>query len=126
MAMTAASEMNPGQLRHALDEPFALTPQQIEFYGENGYNKLKDVPCLDLLEHYPRIIRSHVTGFFFRFHIAFALLVVFFGLPSLSPAQAIPAEDYGPYNAVFLPDGPGLTKELAPPVPKDRSDINPQ
>jgi len=34
-------------------------------------------------------------------------------------AQEIPAESYGPYNAVFLPDGPGLTKQLAAPSPLD-------
>ena len=32
-------------------------------------------------------------------------------------AQSVPAEAYGPYNAVFLPDGPGLTKQLAPAEP---------
>ncbi len=32
-------------------------------------------------------------------------------------AQSVPAEDYGPYNAVFLADGPGLTKLLAPATP---------
>src|SRR5271157_1023366 len=34
-------------------------------------------------------------------------------------AQAVPNEDYGPYNATFLPDGPGLTKSLAAPSPLD-------
>jgi len=34
-------------------------------------------------------------------------------------AQTIPAEAYGPYNATFLPDGPGLTKPLAAPSPLD-------
>lgn len=34
-------------------------------------------------------------------------------------AQSQPAEDYGPYNTTFLPDGPGLTKKMAPlPVPR--------
>ncbi|MGB6721467.1 MAG: LamG-like jellyroll fold domain-containing protein [Terracidiphilus sp.] len=35
--------------------------------------------------------------------------------PQLVCAQTAPAEDYGPYNAVFLPDGPGLSKPLAEP-----------
>lgn len=35
------------------------------------------------------------------------------------PAQAAPEEAYGPYNAVSLPDGPGLIKPLAPPPPLD-------
>jgi Exo-beta-D-glucosaminidase Ig-fold domain/Glycosyl hydrolases family 2/Concanavalin A-like lectin/glucanases superfamily/Glycosyl hydrolases family 2, sugar binding domain/Glycosyl hydrolases family 2, TIM barrel domain len=30
-------------------------------------------------------------------------------------AQDVPAEAYGPYNAAFLADGPGLTKEVAAP-----------
>jgi hypothetical protein len=33
--------------------------------------------------------------------------------------QEFPAEDFGPYNAIFLSDGPGLTKTLAPPSPMD-------
>jgi len=32
-------------------------------------------------------------------------------------AQSVPNEAYGPYNATFLPDGPGLTKQLAPAEP---------
>jgi len=35
-------------------------------------------------------------------------------LPVVAQTQAIPEEGFGPYNAVFLPDGPGLTKSLAP------------
>ncbi len=34
-------------------------------------------------------------------------------------AQSIPGEAYGPYNAVFLADGPGLIKPLAVPSPPD-------
>ncbi|HEX4037504.1 MAG TPA: LamG-like jellyroll fold domain-containing protein [Acidobacteriaceae bacterium] len=34
-------------------------------------------------------------------------------------AQDVPQEAYGPYNAVFLADGPGLLKPLAPPAPLD-------
>src|SRR6201996_3680450 len=37
----------------------------------------------------------------------------------LAVAQATPTEDFGPYNAIFLPDGPGLTKQLAAPSPLD-------
>jgi hypothetical protein len=40
-------------------------------------------------------------------------------LASQANAQSVPAEDYGPYNATFLPDGPGLTKSLAAPSPLD-------
>lgn len=32
---------------------------------------------------------------------------------------SIPQEAYGPYNAVFLPDGPGLRKDLTAPTPID-------
>ncbi len=38
-------------------------------------------------------------------------------LPSIARAQAIPDEAYGPYNALFLADGPGLTKPIVPPSP---------
>ena len=53
-----------------------------------------------------------------HFVIAAVVLSV---LPSATYARAqeIPAESYGPYNAVFLPDGPGLTKPLAAPSPLD-------
>ena len=36
-------------------------------------------------------------------------------LPWRADAQSLPAEAFGPYNATFLADGPGLTKPLAPP-----------
>jgi hypothetical protein len=38
-------------------------------------------------------------------------------LAGQAAAQTVPAQDYGPYNATFLPDGPGLTKLLAPAAP---------
>jgi hypothetical protein len=45
-------------------------------------------------------------------------------LPGSQPAcaQTIPAEAFGPYNAVFLPDGPSLTKALAEPAAPDLRD----
>jgi hypothetical protein len=69
------------------------------------------------------------------FFIGFASRVVHFGLvafalsaalilflsstgPSVC-AQEIPAEAYGPYNAIVLPDGVGLIKPLAPPPSLD-------
>jgi hypothetical protein len=39
--------------------------------------------------------------------------------PWRSNAQSIPQEGYGPYNATFLIDGPGLSKSLTPPSPVD-------
>jgi len=47
---------------------------------------------------------------------AFALLML---VAARANAQALPAEAFGPYNAVVLPDGPGLTKSLSPPSPLD-------
>lgn len=44
---------------------------------------------------------------------AVAACLVFSGTANLA-AQSLPAEDFGAYNATFLPDGPGLTKSLAP------------
>jgi hypothetical protein len=40
-------------------------------------------------------------------------------LPASINAQTSSTEAYGPYNAIFLPDGSGLTKTLAPPSPLD-------
>jgi glycosyl hydrolase family 2/Ig-like domain-containing protein/concanavalin A-like lectin/glucanase superfamily protein len=61
--------------------------------------------------------------FYFRsFQVRLAIAAVFVSLSasaSLARAQQIPAESYGSYNAVFLPDGPGLTKQLAAPSPLD-------
>lgn len=49
-----------------------------------------------------------------RFAAVFAALVVV--VPGILPAQAPvpPVESYGPFNAVFLAGGPGLSKPLAP------------
>ncbi len=41
---------------------------------------------------------------------------------ALAPAQALPAEAYGPYNAEFLPDGPALTKPLSAAVSLDTAE----
>src|ERR1019366_4221803 len=41
-------------------------------------------------------------------------------------AQAVPEEAYGPYNAIFLPDGPGLTRPLSLPAPLDPRYRGPQ
>ncbi len=47
-------------IRHELDEPFSLSAEQIEFYRENGYLKLRHALSPDLLEHYRRAITSRV------------------------------------------------------------------
>ena len=44
-----------------LDSPFALTAQQIDFYGQNGYIKLKHVLSPELLEDYRRVITERVA-----------------------------------------------------------------
>ena len=47
--------------------------------------------------------------------VAAVALVVMLATPL--KAQTVPDAAYGPYNATFLPDGPGLNKQLAPPEP---------
>lgn len=49
----------------------------------------------------------------FGFIIAAALLVPLVVAPAGARGQSIPTEAYGPYNAAFLPDGPGLSKPLS-------------
>jgi hypothetical protein len=44
--------------------------------------------------------------------VGFLLVQSSLPLTSQAQAQTIPDESYGPYNAVFLPDGMGLTKKL--------------
>ncbi|HEY4354963.1 MAG TPA: phytanoyl-CoA dioxygenase family protein [Acidobacteriaceae bacterium] len=44
-----------------LNAPFSLTPEQIEFYRENGYIKLKHLLSPELLEHYRCAIAAAVT-----------------------------------------------------------------
>lgn len=47
--------------RQELDEPFPLTPEQIDFYSENGYIKLKHVLSADILKHYRDVISECVA-----------------------------------------------------------------
>jgi hypothetical protein len=64
----------------------------------------------------------------FSLQAAIAGFTMLLALPGQAKAQSVPGEDYGPYNATFLPDGPGLTKQLAPPtrprVPFSKPDEN--
>jgi len=48
-------------LQSELDAPFALTREQIAFYDENGYIKLRQVFSPNLLEHYRKIISARVA-----------------------------------------------------------------
>lgn len=52
---------NSEKLHEELDAPFSLTAEQIDFYNENGYIKLKHVLSPELLEHYRRIITERVA-----------------------------------------------------------------
>jgi Exo-beta-D-glucosaminidase Ig-fold domain/Glycosyl hydrolases family 2/Concanavalin A-like lectin/glucanases superfamily/Glycosyl hydrolases family 2, sugar binding domain/Glycosyl hydrolases family 2, TIM barrel domain len=61
-------------------------------------------------------LRSYIRGPRFRHAIAIFFLPLLF---PLARAQNLRSESYGPYNAVFLADGPGLTKSLAAPSPLD-------
>ena len=49
------------KLQEELDAPFSLTGEQINFYHENGYIKLKHVLSPKLLDHYSRIITERVA-----------------------------------------------------------------
>jgi hypothetical protein len=53
----------------------------------------------------------------FGFLAAFTFLCALLGSPWCAQGQTTPAEAYGPYNGTFLADGPGLTKQLTPPLP---------
>ena len=43
-----------------LSTPYALTPEAVQFYRENGYVKLKQVLSPELLEHYGQLITDWV------------------------------------------------------------------
>ncbi len=44
-----------------LDEPLALTQEQLSFYAEHGYIKLSQVLPAELLEHYRKVINARVA-----------------------------------------------------------------
>lgn len=56
-----ASAIDTAKLFEELDAPFALSPEQIAFYAENGYLKLKHVFSPSLLEHYRKIVSERVA-----------------------------------------------------------------
>jgi ectoine hydroxylase-related dioxygenase (phytanoyl-CoA dioxygenase family) len=47
-------------LQEQLDQPYSLTPEQVEFYREYGYVKLRDVFSSGLLEHFRKAITKKV------------------------------------------------------------------
>lgn len=53
--------MNTAKLDQDLDAPFPLTKEQLAFYDENGYIKLKHVLSAELLDRYRRIITERVA-----------------------------------------------------------------
>ncbi len=59
--MSIAVQTNPASLEQQLDAPFTVTPEQVRFYEENGYIKLKQVLSPELLEHYRGIIHDRVA-----------------------------------------------------------------
>jgi ectoine hydroxylase-related dioxygenase (phytanoyl-CoA dioxygenase family) len=60
--MTVASEPSIQGLHIALDAPFNLSREQIDFYAENGYIKLRHVFDAELLEHYRKAIHARVAA----------------------------------------------------------------
>ncbi len=48
-------------LQEELHAPFPVTAEQIAFYSENGYIKLKNVLSPSLLEHYRQAISKRVA-----------------------------------------------------------------
>jgi len=61
--------------------------------------------------------RSHIAPRLLFLGAAFVCLTLL--VPEPANAQSLPAEAYGPYNATFLADGPGISKPLTPPSPID-------
>ena len=53
--------VNIAKLHEELDAPFSLTQEQLDFYNENGYIKLKHALSPELLENYRRIITERVA-----------------------------------------------------------------
>jgi ectoine hydroxylase-related dioxygenase (phytanoyl-CoA dioxygenase family) len=48
-------------LKQELDTPFPQTAQQIDFFNENGYIKLRQVLSPELIAHYRRVISERVA-----------------------------------------------------------------
>jgi ectoine hydroxylase-related dioxygenase (phytanoyl-CoA dioxygenase family) len=61
MRDTISGVTQTAELRRELDAPYLLTREQMEFYAENGYVKLKNVLSAAVLEHYGRAISERVA-----------------------------------------------------------------
>lgn len=53
--------MDIGKLDQELNAPFSLTKDQLDFYDENGYIKLKHVLSAELMGRYQRLITERVA-----------------------------------------------------------------
>lgn len=59
--MAATATLSATELQQQLDHPSSLTSEQIAFYQENGYVKLRHVLSPELLEHYRQVIGARVA-----------------------------------------------------------------
>ncbi|HEY5214765.1 MAG TPA: phytanoyl-CoA dioxygenase family protein [Acidobacteriaceae bacterium] len=55
------SVSDPAEIQKALDAAFPLTAEQVGFYRENGYIKLRQVLDAEVLEHYRKLINARVA-----------------------------------------------------------------
>ena len=60
--MPPSAEISPDVLRLQLDSAFPVSQQNVDFYRENGYIKLKHVLSSELLSHYRNAISSRVKA----------------------------------------------------------------
>jgi ectoine hydroxylase-related dioxygenase (phytanoyl-CoA dioxygenase family) len=79
--MSSSVTMASATLQQQLDRPFDLNQQNIDFYRENGYIKLRHVLAPELLSHFREIISARVA--------------------ELS-ADALPLEQRSTYGKAFL------------------------
>jgi len=54
--------MSPDSFKQELDAPFSLTPEQITFYKENGFIRLKNVLSPALIAHYRPLVQEAVAA----------------------------------------------------------------
>ncbi len=59
--MANSATPNTNALHQELDAPFFITSEQVAFYNENGYVKLKQVLSPTLLDHYRQAISARVA-----------------------------------------------------------------
>ena len=59
--MTTLTKVPERELQTMLDAAFLLTPEQIQFYSDNGYLKLRQVLPAELLHHYREAIHARVS-----------------------------------------------------------------